>query len=458
MKKITFLIVFTLLYNYAYAQLDFLPFSVDYATFKGSNNKTYTEVYIAFFQSELTYQVEDTLQVAHFIHTLKFSQNDSIIQTAVRKYKNTLPLGANTKVFKQFMDVFAFEFEPGSYNLQVITIDDVAQKNGAYNLKVDIPSYGPELCISDIQLSTGIKQAESESNFSSKNNMEILPSPSRTFGLFQPLLYFYFEVYNLSVKNGSNNYFYHYYIIDSDSNIIRDFPGKNKSTSSAIIAETGGTNVITFATNDYFLVLDLEDNISEEKLTVKKKFRIERPTRVTATKEAQKQAVGYEEYVGFSKEELEDEFDKVKYIALDQEEDIFEELDEEGMRKFLAEFWQRRDPEPSTPLNEYKLAYFENLEYAELNYSTAFSRGWKSDRGRVLLIYGKPSEIERFPSTAGSSPYEIWQYYALEGGSMFVFADLSGHGVYELLHSNYRNEINDPNWQQRISGSGLRDF
>ena len=68
------------------------------------------------------------------------------------------------------------------------------------------------------------------------------------------------------------------------------------------------------------------------------------------------------------------------------------------------------------------------------------------------MIYGKPDEIERFPSSMDTSPYEIWQYYGLDGGSFFVFADLSGHGSFELLHSDYRHEIKDPNWQQRIGG------
>ena len=119
------------------------------------------------------------------------------------------------------------------------------------------------------------------------------------------------------------------------------------------------------------------------------------------------------------------------------------------MRQACADFWPNSGKD-GTRINEFKVQYFENLQYANATFSSAFKEGWRTDQGRVLLIYGKPDEIERNPSTLGTVPYEIWNYYSLEGGSEFIFADLTGHGNLELLHSNYRNEIKDPNWRQRI--------
>lgn len=454
MKIIIFIICLFITSGITYAQLDFIPFSADYATFKGSEGKTYTEIYVAFFQSELTYQVEDTLQAAHFIHTIKILQSDSIIQTTVRRYRTTEKIGINTKKLKQFMDVFAFELEPGAYSLEISTIDDVAKKKGDYVLSIDIPTYGSELVMSDIQLATKVKKATGKSNFSIKNNLEIYPNPSSTFGFIKPLFYFYFEVYNLELnEEGFNRFRYHFYLTDKDGNIVRDFPEKIKSTPLAIIAESSGTNVITLSTGDYYLTIELEDMIKRQKITKQKKFRVEQPSRDSAKDIASTRPSGYEEYVNYTAEQLIAEFEKLNYISIDQEVEIFEELDEEGMKRFLAEFWLRRDPDPTTVINEYKREYFENLEYADLNFSNAFREGWRTDRGRVLLIYGKPDEIERYPSSMDSAPYEIWQYYGLEGGSVFIFADITGHGSFDLLHSTYRNEIKDPNWQERIGTS-----
>jgi hypothetical protein len=83
---------------------------------------------------------------------------------------------------------------------------------------------------------------------------------------------------------------------------------------------------------------------------------------------------------------------------------------------------------------------------------TAMSRpGWKSDRGRVYLTYGEPSEIERFPNQTDSKPYEIWYYNELEGGVVFVFADITGFSSYQLVHSTLRGELRDDDWARRIA-------
>jgi GWxTD domain-containing protein len=437
-----------------YAQLDFLPLKVDYASFiSGNKDKTYTEIYVSIYQSDLTYQIEDTLQVAHFSHTLEISNDDSIIQNVKRQYKNTESKGVKIQYFKQFVDVFAFEFESGIYELIVTVYDEVAERKGEYTLKLTIPEYQSDLTISDIQLATGISKTTQKSNFSNKNNLEIIPNPSRTYGIVQPMLYFYFEVYNLVLnEDGYNRYAYHYYISDSEGQTVRDFPEKVKSTSAKIIAESGGTNIITLSSNAYFLNIEIEDMNSREKIYTRKEFQVDKPSRESGIAKTTVPVSGYELYMNYTKDELIDEFEKSTYVAVQQEIDIFYELDEEGMKKFLAEFWKRRDPDPTTEINEFKRYYFNNLEYAQNNFSNSFKEGWKTDRGRILLVYGKPDEIERYPSTIDTLPYEIWQYYNLEGGSIFVFADVRGFGTFQLIHSSYRNEIKDPNWRDRVGG------
>lgn len=436
----------------ANAQLDFLPLKVDYASFIGSNNKTYTEVYVALNQADLTYQIEDSLQVAHFSHQINISDNNSFNQDVKRQYKNSERIGLKTQNFREFMDVFAFEFESGVYELVAAAHDEVADKKGEYRMRLTIPEYGSDLSISDIEFATKVSKATQKSNFANKNNMEIIPNPSRTYGLTQPMLYFYFEVYNLKLnEDGSNRYNYHYYISDKNDQLVRDFPEKIKSTSSAMIAETGGTNIITLSNNIYYLNIEIEDVISKDNIFARKEFRVNKPSPALASVQAREHIAGYETYMNYTEDELIDEFEKASYIAVEQEKDIFEDIvDVEAMKRFLAEFWKRRDPDPTTEINEYKQYYFANLEYAEQNFSNAFKKGWQTDRGRVLLVYGKPDEIERYPSSMDTAPYEIWNYYNLEGGSYFVFADITGFGTFQLLHSTYRNEIKDPNWRQRV--------
>ncbi|HEX9933600.1 MAG TPA: hypothetical protein VGB38_00265, partial [bacterium] len=64
--------------------------------------------------------------------------------------------------------------------------------------------------------------------------------------------------------------------------------------------------------------------------------------------------------------------------------------------------------------------------------------------------YGKPSDIDRFPSSYQMVPYEIWSYDAIEGGVIFVFADLSGFKNYSLLHSTKRGEVYNPEYEAQL--------
>ncbi|MHA1988555.1 MAG: hypothetical protein ACW98D_18135, partial [Promethearchaeota archaeon] len=68
----------------------------------------------------------------------------------------------------------------------------------------------------------------------------------------------------------------------------------------------------------------------------------------------------------------------------------------------------------------------------------------------VHIMYGEPTEIERYPNQIESRPYEIWSYDSLEGGVVFIFADLTGFSDYQLVHSTKRGELRDDNWQRRI--------
>jgi len=453
----TILILITFM-NIAFAQLDFLPLNVDYATFSGKNDKTYTEIYVSFFQSDLTYHVEDTLNISHFSHTVKFTQGDSVIQEFSRNYQNNIPLNTKPGPASQFMDVFAFELDPGDYNIIVTLNDNVSKRQGEYTLEADIPVYESGLSLSDIEIATKISKTDKKSNFSAKNNLEILPNPAKTYGVSQPILYFYFEVYNLKLNtDNKNRYNYHYYISDLDGRRVRDFAEKVKSSGSKVIAEAGGTNIITLASNSYFLNIEIEDLQTRKKALARKKFRVYKPSRQSSEAQIQARMEGYEEYMSYTKEQLDTEFKQIAYISSEQEIRVFEELDTEGKKRFLAEFWKRRDPDPTTQVNEYKQDYFESIQYANATFSSAFKEGWRTDQGRVILVYGKPDEIERNPSSLNSSPYEIWYYYALEGGAQFVFGDLTGHGDFELIHSNYRNEIKDPSWRERI-GAVRTDF
>jgi GWxTD domain-containing protein len=118
----------------------------------------------------------------------------------------------------------------------------------------------------------------------------------------------------------------------------------------------------------------------------------------------------------------------VTYIITDEERKAFKKLATDDEReRFIEEFWRRRDPDPDTDENEFKEEYYERIAYANEHFSSGMP-GWKSDRGRIWIMYGKPDERETHPmggqydrpsyEGGGSTttyPFEIWFYRYLAG-------------------------------------------
>ena len=88
----------------------------------------------------------------------------------------------------------------------------------------------------------------------------------------------------------------------------------------------------------------------------------------------------------------------VRYIALPEEIDLFKSLPDETARAaFIEYFWRRRDPRPETLTNEYRELFWRRVNEANERFADSAKPGWKTDRGKVHVLYGAPSRIEDDP-------------------------------------------------------------
>lgn len=127
----------------------------------------------------------------------------------------------------------------------------------------------------------------------------------------------------------------------------------------------------------------------------------------------------------------------VTYIITPKEREVFLQLTNDRDRAiFLDSFWKLRDPTPGTPENEYRDEI--NRRFAYVNKKLASGRpGWMTDRGKYYMILGEPASYDRYPSSAGLVPIEVWYYYTdgtkgLPGHFGLVFYQKSGFGEYRL--------------------------
>ncbi len=138
----------------------------------------------------------------------------------------------------------------------------------------------------------------------------------------------------------------------------------------------------------------------------------------------------------------------VRWIITPQEEQAFKQLSNDEERdQFIEQFWARRNPNPDSPENEYKEEHYRRIAYANEHFAAGIP-GWRSDRGRIYIMYGPADQIESHPSggtydrpmeegggTTSTYPFEDWRYRYLEGIGQEViieFVDTCMCGDYHM--------------------------
>ncbi len=105
---------------------------------------------------------------------------------------------------------------------------------------------------------------------------------------------------------------------------------------------------------------------------------------------------------------------------------------ETRIKKF-DEFWKKKDPSPATAYNEVMHEFYRRADYALINFRTLRdANGAITDRGKVYILYGKPSSTERSLSPGGA-PREVWTYDSLN--KKFTFEDPGKQGNYKLAEN-----------------------
>ena len=88
----------------------------------------------------------------------------------------------------------------------------------------------------------------------------------------------------------------------------------------------------------------------------------------------------------------------VHWIITDEERSAFMQLSNDEERdQFIEAFWQRRDPTPDTEENEFKEEHYRRIAYANEHFAAGIP-GWKTDRGRMYIVFGPADEIDSHPS------------------------------------------------------------
>ncbi len=442
-----------------WSQVAQLQFDVDHACFRTATDFIYLEVYYSLFRDQLKFVPYENQFRADFRIETKFFMHDSlVVKDSLDNITYTDSLTQVTSS-QRLVNVSGFVIRQGSYRMEVKISDLNTYRSGTKEIDFEIKPFSKtELTISDVELASKIQVAETEDKFT-KNKYQVIPNPSGMYGTGAPILYFYAEIYNLVPAGDSKQFRSKYSLIDGNGTEVRVIQDKLKEKPGASSVEVSGINIISLHSGSYFLRVEIEDMDNHLQITALKKFYIYRPddfrkeetqTPASFDMNAYLSAPDYQGYDSMDEKALNAEFDGASYLTSKEERVIFTKSDLAGKRAFIKKFWLDRDENRSTLENEYRREYLARLRHVNESFGSG-KPGWKTDRGRVYLIYGKSDEVERYPNSAENRAYEVWNYFKIQGGILFIFVDIRGFGDYTLVHSTAREELQDQDWQRWIS-------
>lgn len=430
-------------------------FTLDAAVFKQRGGLVYLEIYFMIQRDRLKFvQAADGYEAKYKIAVELHSPDTLIASSSWEMIDRTLQLEDITPRQK-LPDIVAYNLLPGSYNIKGIVIDQNQNATResptacTRNLKLNLNSFPEDsLAISDIELATKLQKGDEGSKFY-KNGLLVIPNPERIYGTSLPMLYYYSEIYNLAYPG--NDYSVERLILDETKEIVKSLPLKRHKKVGSSAVEVDGFSVASLQSGTYYLKLIAKDHDTGQESVTQTKFFVYRPgdfISPPAAKGKSVMALEELEFKSYTEDELDEAIAELKYLMNDEELRTAERLSAEGKRKFLAQFWKERDPDPTTAINEYRRTFEKRRDFAIQKYSIFGRPGWRTDQGRVYILYGNPDDIEYHTHDLETRSYEVWYYDSIEGGVQFVFVDRNNFGDYRLVHSTKKGELYRPNWYE----------
>jgi GWxTD domain-containing protein len=436
-----------------------LGFAYSYSVFALDDTASVVELTYQYSERGLSYERVDGREIGRLIVGLQVwdSTGRALVES---EWITTNARAAKGEEDHALLGVKVFGLRPGRHRAR-ISYRDVADESrtDADTFDLVVRKFLPNrIAISDVQVISEIAPSTDQSNRFYKNGYVIYPNVLSTIEPPFLLLNSYLEIYNAH-QIPTSQYDVSYAIADAKGRIFyKQEETRERPTADAIV-DVHSTIVEELPSGSYFYIVKvfggLKRTATDSAMVVRAISIVNTPERDSELLASVRGAGGSNGtteadpmYAGMTEEELDREFQMLRHIALEQEKGIWSELKgADGKARFLTEFWGRRDPVASTPENELRSEYQKRIETANALYrEPLMDHGYQSDRGRILLKYGKPDNIERHYYDKNRRPYEIWHFS--KDHLEFAFVDRSNNGRFQLVHSNAPGEVRNESWER----------
>jgi GWxTD domain-containing protein len=360
------------------------------------------------------------------------------------------------------VDMVRFSIAPGRYRLEVAVVDSVSGRRAGTG--VDLEGFATAPAASDLLLSPQIRLTAAGDTVPRPAELrwgQMLVAAAARLDLtpLRPTAYYLLEAYSATQASGTLRL------------RVADSTGRALITTAEtpVQVPTGGGVLkgqldlggLPPGNYDMVAALELAGKTVERSADFTMAGLDETLEKDVVRREAAKVTdEGY--FEAMNQEELELAKDPLVIVAESGELSKWSnDLSLRAKRRFLVDFWKRRDQTPETPVNEARQLFYEGVAYADKNFGEkgrVSAPGWRTDRGRIYVKYGSPDEQLDRVQAGRSVPYQVWRYRRGRD-RYYVFADRSnGIGIYQLVHSNDVKEIGVPNWREIVTQEGVADI
>lgn len=434
--------------------------ALDLAQLQDGEHVSYLEINYAVPRGGLSPKpnaTNDSLTFALLLD-LRIYRGQTLWATKTWKLVETVATHALQASQNEWLDAIRYVLDaPGQYRavLRLLDLHQPAHTDSAEASLSTRAFSATSLEVSDVIFATDIRKAVSgAASALNKNGYEIRVNPHLLYGETQSTLFYYFEAYNLNTALRGDFYKSYWHIENENGEKVAGLDGSHRTKKRLHdnSIEMGTANISALPTGVFAFVYGIADSAKNPLALRRKKFYVYQgaPTMLAVAPSSLNVVAQLQDH------ELDEEFSRMQHIIQPEDKKLYSNLSNaEAKREFISSLWEAYKPEEYTAGVSFRQVYLSRARYAETQFPSALRAGWKGDRGRVYILYGPPSHVERETSNPNTKPYEVWRYDDLQGGVIFVFADRTGFKNYELVHSTHRDELQNPDWERSISsGSG----
>ncbi len=317
----------------------------------------------------------------------------------------TMDLGAFQELLETRLHQIEFKVEPGNYQLRLTVRDMNARKEAVFEDAIKIVMPSQRLAVSDLMLAHRVEMLDPQSG---EYVFAVLPYPRAIYGILDPQLFYYFEIYSPS-QDASQPVSVELSISgpEYDRQVVRQFQPVLTQQKLPVFASvnTGKMNPGRYQLE--LIVRNAAENVVIQKAAY---FYV------------------YQSPIDVRYRPYSEILDELFLIASPEEFEQLKNAPEDKRQQAVLEFWRRHDPNPSTLKNELMSEFYRRVFIAR----RFFAVGKRlTDRAKVFIKYGKPAQIYHYELPQTRNETEIWVYPRLKFQA--VFLDEFGFGEYRLV-------------------------